>query len=223
MRPLSHLPLGSPGKRSLLTRAARDGSAAADLLGAAHPLVSLLRSLQIAVEQMLAVAAVQMIAGILLYRAAPFAIPLMIASGAVQLALCVRLTLLVQRRHELCLELIVEGASRLSLSVVELATRRLEEPGHVARLSRALDGMAAAAADPRGHFPGSGPMFSVRVVRPVAPQLVDLAALLRTEAPAVRGVALVEQLVSCGTSSLYGADVERLRRDLGRARYFLAH
>jgi hypothetical protein len=59
------------------------------------------------------------------------------------------------------------------------------------------------------------------VLAAVEPQLRDLARLLRTDAAGVRGIALLDRLVTSGTSPLYGTRVAPLRDELGRIRYFL--
>lgn len=194
MRSHSHPPLGTrPPKRNLLGRAARDCSAAEALLGVTHPLVGLLRRSQTAVEQMLAVAAVQLVACVLLYRAAPFAPPLAIAAALVQIALGFRLVVLLQSRRDLCLELIIGGEDRLPLGAVELEWRRLEDPRHLARLARSLEDMVDTASRPLARIPSPRPLFNVGVVRLVGPQLREIAELLRTDVPPLRGVALVER------------------------------
>ena len=45
--------------------------------------------------------------------------------------------------------------------------------------------------------------------------------LLRSGTGGVRGVALMEGLLTCGYSSLYGDEVSVLRGELGRVRYYL--
>lgn len=212
----THLP-----KSNLLGGAAGDCSAAEALLGVAHPLVGLLRRSQTTVERMLAVAAVQLVACILLYGGVPSALPLAIAAAVVQIALGLRLAVLRQSRRDLCLELIIGGVSRLPLGAVEREWRRLEDPRHLARLARSLRDVVDLAGRPLARIPSSRPLFDVRVVRLVRPQLLELAGLLATNAPPLPGVALVQRLMTSAVSPLYGADVEPLRQELRRARYLL--
>jgi hypothetical protein len=56
----------------------------------------------------------------------------------------------------------------------------------------------------------------------VAPELRQIASLLRRDDPCVRGVAAVELLVTSPATPLYGREVEPLRQELGRARYLLS-
>jgi hypothetical protein len=222
MRSPSHPPFGTrPPRSGLLSQAGRDYSSAEALLGGAHPLVGVLRRSQTTVEQMLTVGAVQVVACMLLYCGAPSASPLAIAAALVQMALGLRLSVLLQGRRDLCLQLIIGGAGRLPLGAVELECRRLEDRRHLARLARSLEDMVDAAQRPLARIPSSRPVFNVRVIRLVGPQLREIAGLLRTGAPPLRGVALVERLTASGLSPLYGADVEPLRDELRRARYLL--
>jgi hypothetical protein len=221
MRSPSHPPCRHLPKSHLLGGAAGDRSAAEALLGVAHPLVGLLRRSQTTVERMLAVAAVQLVACILLYGGAPSALPLAIAAAVVQIALGLRLAVLRQSKRDLCLELIIGGVGRLPLGAVEREWRRLEDPRHLARLARWLRDVVDLAGRPLARIPSSRPFFDVRVVRLVRPQLLELAGLLATNAPPLPGVALVERLMTSAVSPLYGADVEPLRQELRRARYLL--
>jgi hypothetical protein len=223
MRSPSHPPLGTrPPKCSVLARPGRDCSAAEALLGATHPLVGVLRRSQTALEQTLTSAGVQLVACVLFLCGVPCAPPLAIAAAVVEIALGLRLAVLLQTRRDLCLELIIGGAGRLPLGAVEREWRRVEDPRHLVRLARSLEQMVDTAERPPARIPSSRPLFDVRVIRLVGPQLREIAGLLRTDAPPLRGVALVERLMASGLSPLYGGDVEPLREELGRARFLLA-
>ena len=78
------------------------------------------------------------------------------------------------------------------------------------------------AADPTRVPLGTGPLFSVGVIRAVAPELRQVATLLHGEDVRVRGVAAVEWLLTSPATPLYGFRVEPLRQELGRARYLLS-
>jgi hypothetical protein len=223
MRPKAHSPVGTRDSEGRLRRRGdRDASVAVALLGAAHPLSIVLRRLDTVVEQSVSVAAAQLVAGVLLYRGAPFAPALAIAAAVVQIVLALQMAVLVQSRRDRCRELIIGGESRLALRAVDVERRRLEDPRLLARLARTLDDMADTARRSLPRHPASRPLFDVRVIRAVEPQLREIAALLRTDAPCVRGAALVERVLTCGDSPLYGADAEPLRWELRRASYLLA-
>jgi hypothetical protein len=64
-------------------------------------------------------------------------------------------------------------------------------------------------------------LADARVIRATAPELREVAGLLRAGPPA-QGVALVEWLLTSPATPLYGAEVDPLRQELGRARYLLA-
>jgi hypothetical protein len=190
------------------------------LLGASHPLAVLLHRWENAVEQALGVAALQAAGGALMCGGAPFGRSLALVATVVQIALGWRLALLGMARRDLCLELIIEGRGGVPLAAVEHERRRLD-PCRRARLARSIEELVELAdrwptrpAEPR-------PLFDSRLVRQVAPQLRETACLMRAGDPPAPGVALVERLVTSGTSPLYGSDVEQLRRELGRARYLL--
>jgi hypothetical protein len=222
MRSPPHPLLGTrPGSARLRGRAARDRAAAEALLGPTHPLVGLLRASRTALEQTLVIAAVDLVAGVLLYRAAPAGPPLAIAASIVLVVEGVRLAVLQQSTRDVCVDMIIEGVGRPPLRAVEREWRRFEDPRHLASLARSLDEVVDTAWRPVSPIPSSRPLFSVRVVRPVAPQLSEIARLLRTDSPPVRGVALIERLITSGASPLYGTDVELLRDELRRTRYLL--
>jgi hypothetical protein len=222
MRSHSHPPLGAqPPKRKLLSPAWLDASPAEALLGATHPLVAVLHRSQTAIEQIWTVGFILVVGGVLLHAGAPFAPPLAIAAGLVEIALCCRLATLLQEKRELCLELIIGGQDRLPVGVVEREARRLEHPRQLARLADALEDVVDTAGRPLARHPSARPLFNVFVVRPVAPQLREIADLLRADAPPLRGVALVERLITDGLSPLYGANVDALDQELRRARYLL--
>jgi len=56
---------------------------------------------------------------------------------------------------------------------------------------------------------------------PVRPLLHELAQQLPRDDVSTRGVALLELLVCSPMSALYGAEPERLKREIGRVRYLL--
>jgi hypothetical protein len=203
-------------------RAATECLRAEKLLGAGHPLVTVLRASQTAIEQVLAVAAVQAGDVGLLYEKAPFALPLAVAACVVQVALGCRLALLSFRRRDLCRELIIAGREQVRLADVERVSRRLRDPQRRARLARSMEEVAASAVRRRNDPPPAVSLVRIRVRGAVAHELREIAVLLRSNSAPLRGVALVEWLLTSGHSPLYGPLVEPLRQELGRARYLLA-
>lgn len=191
------------------------------LLGGGHPLVALLYACQATTEAIVAVAALQFAALALLLLGTRSGLALAASGAVVQLTLDLRLAVLPAHQRELCLELIIAGRERLPLAAVARERRRLLEPRHQRRLARSMEEPADIAAR-RRHEGGRGrPLHSLLVLVAVEPQLRELADLLRADGAGVRGVALVEYLITTGVSSLYGERVGPLRDELGRARHLL--
>jgi hypothetical protein len=166
-------------------------------------------------------AALQVAGVVLLWASAPFALALTVAAAAVQLALDVRFGMLTLYRRELCRDLVIDGRGRLPLAALQRELRRLRDPRLQARLARSVEELAHTT-DHCHHELGLGPPFyRSHVLAAVEPQLRDLARSLRADGAGVRGVAMLDRLITSGTSSLYGARVEPLRDELGRIRYLL--
>jgi hypothetical protein len=167
------------------------------------------------------VAALQVVGGVLLWVSAPFALALTVAAAVVQLALDARLAMLRLHRRELCRDLVIDGLERLPLAALGCELRRLRNPRHQARLARTAEELADSA-DHYHHEIGLGPpLYSHRVLARVQPELRDVARSLQADGGGVRGVALLDRLITSGTSPLYGRQVGPLRDELGRIRYLL--
>jgi hypothetical protein len=190
-------------------------------LGAGHPLVGLLRQSDTVYEQMVSVTAVQAAGLVFLSGDLGFGLSLALAAVVVQLGLGCRLAALRAGRRELCLELIVASRQALPLGCVDRERHRLLDPRTWERLAKSIDEVLNSASRPLPLHPAVRPIFYVRVIRRVAPELCQVASLLRGDAPCVRGVAAVEWLLTSPASPLYGVDVEPLREELGRVRYLL--
>jgi hypothetical protein len=191
------------------------------LLGAGHPLVGALRRSETGFEQLVWATAVQAAGVGFLLGNHRFGLFLAIAAVVVQVALACRLAALRARRRELCLELIIGGCRGLPLACLEREWHRLLKPRTLERLARSVDEIVEIGARPLPVHPANRPLFNVCVVRRVAPELRQIAALLRGAAPCVRGVAAVEWLLSSSATPLYGPEVEPLRQELGWARFLL--
>jgi hypothetical protein len=63
------------------------------------------------------------------------------------------------------------------------------------------------------------PVFNVRLVRELAPELREIAALLRLDTSSARGIVLSERLLTNGASPLYGAEIDDLNHELRRIRH----
>jgi len=173
-------------------------------------------------EELVAVTAAQAAGAVFLNGGMRFGMSLVVAGLVVQVALCLRLAECRARRRELCLQVIVGGRERLPLACIERQRRRLLDPRTSRGLARSIEEMLRVAADPTRIPVRTRPLFSVTVIRAVAPQLRQVTTLLRGEGARVRGVAAVEWLLTSPTSPLYGFRAELLRQELGRARYLLS-
>jgi hypothetical protein len=221
MRCLFHPPFAAHRRLRTVGQPGSDRSVAEGLLGAGHPLAGALRRSKTGFEQLVWVTAVQAAGVVFLFGNHGFGLFLAIAGLVVQLALACRLAALRARRRELCLELIIGGRQGLPLACLERESRRLLEPRTLERLARSVDEIATIAARPLPVHPANRPLFNVCVIRRVAPELRQIASLLRGAAPCARGVAAVEWLLTSSATPLYGPEVEPLRQELGRARYLL--
>jgi hypothetical protein len=202
---------------------AGDSSVAEALLGASHPLVGVLRGLDSVLKHAVSVAAVQAAGVVFFLGHEQPGLALAIAGVLVQLWLGFRLAVLVASRRHLCLDLIIEGRCALPLACLQRNGEGLLRPPRLGRLAGAIEEIVEVAVRPPAGVVFARPLYSVSVVRPVVPELREVARLLRADDPASRGVALVERLVTCGASPLYGAEVQPLREELGRARLLLTH
>jgi len=222
MRFLFHSPFAAHQPTGTAGQSGNDRTVAEGLLAASHPLVGALRGSETAFEQLVWVAAVQAAGVVLLFGDHRFGLLLASAAAVVQVALVCRLAALRARRRDLCLDLIIGGSQGMPLACLERESRRLLEPRRLERLATSVDEIVTIAARPLALHPANRPLFNVSVIRPVAPELRQIASLLRGGAPCARGVAAVEWLLTSPASPLYGPEVEPLRQALGRARYLLA-
>jgi type IV secretory pathway VirB2 component (pilin) len=222
MRLRLHRPSPAHRGAGTLFPADSERSSAETLLGASHPLVTLLRELETVYTQLVAVSAVQATGLVFLLGNHTFGLALALAAIVVQLALVFRAALLRVSRREVCLQLIVEGYRGLRLACVERECRRLRDPRTAKQLARSIAEMIRTATGPVPRAAAARPLFDVRVIRSVAPELRQVAALLQDDCPPLPGVAAVERLVTGPSTPLYGAEVEPLRLELRRARYLLS-
>jgi hypothetical protein len=198
------------------------GRSAEALLGAGHPLVAVLYAYGETVAGIVAVAAVQLGALALWWVNASYARALAIGAGVVQLALGLRWASLRAQRRDQCLELVIAGREHLPLTVVARERQRLDGPRCHAQLATSLEQLAAMSVQRRRWGERQHPICSRRVLAAVEPQLRDIAARLRDGGVDVRGVALLDRLVTSGASPLYGREARPLREELARGRYWLA-
>lgn len=221
MRSLFRPTLEAHPRTNSVGRGASERSIAALWLGAGHPLAGVLREAETVFAQLVSVTAVQAAGVVLLFGNLRFGLSLAIAGVVVQLALVCRLAALKAHRREVCLELIVAGRERLPLACVAREWLRLLNPRTADQLAGSVDEILEVADQRPPLHPAGRPIFHIGVIRRVAPELHQVASLLRAGRPCVRGVAAVEWLLTSAESPLYDVDVESLRQELGRVRYLL--
>ena len=209
-----------PRRNRLGAETVRDRCAAGAALGPAHPLVGVLAELETVGQQLPAVAAVNVLALTLWWAGLPGGFPLVAISVFGLVVLGCRRMLLVQRRRELCLDLIVAGRARLPLAAVARESRRLLMPHYRACLARTLEDLARVGQHGRQPLTAQ-PWRDMKGVRSTSPQLHELACLLRRGRVSARAVAVTEQLLASPESPLYGSEPELLREELRRVRYLL--
>jgi len=158
-------------------------------------------------DAILVIAAIQVAASALWWVHSSYAHALMIGAGIVQLALDLRWATLRVERRGCCLELLMAGRRRLPLTALTRERERLADPRLQSRLADSFDDLAALAALNHWRRERQRPMYSQRVLAAVEPHLRDVAERLRAGDVEVRGVALLEHLVTDGASPLYGAEI----------------
>jgi hypothetical protein len=198
-----------------------DRQLAEAFLGATHPLVVALRRTETALEQLVTVTTVQATGLVLLSAGPRFATALAISTVAAQVALGCRLAALRLRRRQVCLELIVAGHTRLPLACIRRECRRLRDARTSRQLADSIGELVRTATQPPGRRAITRPLADARVLRQLAPELRQIAALLGGGGVSVRGLAAVEWLLTSPTTPLYGGQVDPLREALWRARYLL--
>lgn len=205
---------------SRLLHSPRNDPSADALLGADHPLARVLERRSALLEQSLVVAAVLSASIVALADGRPAALAFVIAAAIVQSALVCNVAMLSCNKRAQVLALIVEGRGDLPLHDLARERRRLLDRGHQQQLAGWLDGIRRDAGEPV-RTGRARPIFSVRVIVAVAPDLAAIATQLRSGDTNLRGVAAAERLLIDGTSSLYGRDEHLLSEELRRIRYLL--
>jgi hypothetical protein len=193
------------------------------LLGPTHPLTRAMRDSGAVTRQARAIAMLLAAALTAALNGLAWAWAGVAGSVAVLVGLGVAALAVRVRARWAAREVIADGGERLPLAPIERERARLLAEDTRSTLAGTLERMLAQAAETTGRLapPSLRPVFDVGVVQVLADDLRGLAAALRDEPAAARGVALAEELVTWGGSSLYGDGVEPLRAELGRLRYLL--
>ncbi len=204
-----------------LSRSLHQAQAAQAVLGAEHPLARALEREDVVRRDLLVAGALTVagIGGVLLGVGA--AVWLLGPAGLTAMALTGSAAVVRQQRRERVLDLILEGRERLPVSAVADERRRLADPAHRRMLANTL-ALIRKGADGHPQWLRSSTLpYSPSALRAATSQLIEIEQLLRGEAAAVRGVALVQRLLVDGGSALHRDDSQRLCEELRRVSVLL--
>jgi len=189
---------------SNIGRAFEEAAPAARVLGADRTFVRALNLTRVLARQSVAAAGAVAICAAGLAYGAGWAPATLAVASAVQLVLAAGIAVAVALARERARDLIAEGREHLPLPVLARQHRRLLDRRRRDDLARAFESLVATAARWPRTLKNSRPVFNVRLVREVAPELHEIAALLRVVTDSARGVVLSERLLTSGASPLYG-------------------
>jgi hypothetical protein len=194
---------------------------AAEALGHHHPLTRATLRFESACLQLLSGLAI--LAAIVVFGHGP-ARRVELAIGIGTCAVLAALVVASQsNRRRRALEVIIAGDEDLPLDELAPVRRRLNDSRRRALIAASLERYLRSGERWESTPPYMRPVGNARLLLPLADNVRDIARLLRADAvPRVRGVALVEWLLSDGvTSPLFRNDGDALRRELGRIRFAL--
>jgi hypothetical protein len=204
----------------LISRSLDEISLAESLLGRDDALVEALDRQAVAMAQLWAVIAV-LVVSVVGVVADERALPLLITSAVVAIGFGCRTAMRTFDRRERVLDLVIGGRGDVPLAVVRRERARLLDPCRRETLAHSYESLGDEPSA-SGRVPcRASVVVAPIVVAKVRPELALIAALLRDDAPSVRGVAAAQRLICAGTSSLFGDDHEVLRQDLHRVAYLL--
>ena len=206
---------------SPLTHTAQADRSAREFLGDDHPLVGILERRSAAIRHLVFVAIILVVTAAAWLGGARTAGALSAAAAVVAAILALRIACLVWLARVHACDLIIQGRADLPLDIVRRQCMRLLDRKHCDDLADWVDRTWTAAARSLGSRYQPHPLLNARVVRAVRPELAEIAGRLRENAPGVRGIALVERLLSEGGSPLHGGSVDELRQELRRIRFML--
>ena len=197
-------------------------SDARSVLGPNHPLTRSTELVHTLAVQAIATAAIAALGAIAAADRQPWAAILLAVAVFVELIVLAILALSCELRRERVLGVIASHPELLPLAEVGREKRRLMNVGHRSaladRLGRALDQarswhqISVALRPPEG----------VKLLSAFACEVEEVAELVRTPVPNVRGVAVLELFLIGGYgSALYAGDSEVLQQQLWRMRYLL--
>lgn len=135
------------------------------------------------------------------------------AAAAVDVVLLAAIALLRGARKEAARQLIIEYGNELPIRAIEKECRRLSRRDTLDRLACSCESFAYDSTSPRPAMVANL-VFSVDPVRAIAPLLLEVADRIRAQPADPRPAARLEQLLTSGSSALYGGDPAALRDEL---------
>jgi hypothetical protein len=204
---------------SHLARPAHEDEAASGLLGRDHALARALAVRRVLVKQSLLVAVVVFAGVLALIEHASAASSVLLGAVVVEATLACAVAISSCRTRDRVIELIVDGREDLPLLAIERERRRLLNPGNREALAARIDQVRLLGRQSSARR-DAWPLHRPTIAR-VAPELDRVAALLRSGRGDARAAAMIERLLSEGTSPLYGRDPLALSEQLHRIRFHL--
>jgi predicted O-linked N-acetylglucosamine transferase (SPINDLY family) len=187
---------------------------ATELLGPDHQLVRVLDLATVLRRQLVLSSLALAIGAAALATDAAWATALTLAATAVELTLAATAAALASHQRSVVRELFLSGWSNLPLQAIVRERQRLTNAHTQTSLARSLEHIVHTAATWPRIQRNCRPVFDVRVVRSAAPLLIEIAAQLHTRQVPPQTAARIEQLLTTGTSPLYGHDPAELRAEL---------
>jgi hypothetical protein len=204
-----------------ISRSLDEISLAESLLGRDDALVKVLDRQAVAMAQLSAVIAVLVVSVVGVVADEPGALPLVIASAVGAIGFGCRAAMRTSYRRERVRDLIISGRGDVPLAVVQRECGLLLDACRRETLAHCYESLGDEPSASGRVACRASVIVAPILVAKVRPELALIAALLRDDAPAVRGVAAAQRLICAGTSSLFGDDHEVLRQDLHRVAYLL--
>jgi hypothetical protein len=197
-------------------------SGAPRLLGDDHPLSEAERSMSALKRQAVVCLALGLGSpAVLVAVDRASAVALLVAATAVEAGLCAGIGVMRTVRRDRIHDMIIVGTIP-DLAVVAAELHRLAG-GHRHKLAASLERALHDGEHWHEFLPAARPPYGVRNLPAHAATIREIAAALRGDRPSIRGVVLVERLLSGGFgSAVYNGDAAWLASELNRIRYELA-
>ena len=197
-------------------------SDARSVLGPNHPLTRSTELVHTLAVQAIATAPIAAIGAIAAADRQPWAATLLAVAVFVELIVLAILALSCELRRERVLRMIASNSEPLPLAEVGREERRLMNAGHRSALADRLERALDQARRWHQITVASRPPEGVKLLSAFASEVEEIADLLRTSVPNVRGVAVLKLCLIGGYgSALYAGDSEELQQQLWRMRYLL--